>query len=127
MCHTFPPLASKCSSKDTQEILKNFARVLRLGFGGTLAEVFGPQNNKDGQEKSDESNLRKDELDKLISGLFLDIFVDMNFLQENPQSVHDFDALSGTKIPLMETLFPVSQWLLLPVDVQFQVFLRINF
>ena len=126
MYFLIPSLASKCSSKDTQEILNNFARVLRLGFGGTLAKAFASQNKIDGEERSHEANHRKDELDKLISGLFLDIFVDMDLLLENPQSMHDFESMSATKMPLMETLFPVSQWLLLPVDVQFQVYIKNN-
>ena len=61
----FSLLASKCSSKDTQEILTNFSRVLRLGFGGKLAKVFASQNKTDVQNESIKSSVHKDELDKL--------------------------------------------------------------
>ena len=119
----FSLLASKCSSKDTQEILTNFSRVLRLGFGGKLAKVFASQNKTDVQNESIKSSVHKDELDKLISRLFMDVFVNMSFTSEDLHSFHKFDCLNPAKTPLTETLFPASQWLLLPVDVQFQVIL----
>jgi hypothetical protein len=113
---------SKYSSNDTHEILKNFARVLRLQFGGSLAKTFSHQNSLDNQEPSNLTNSRKHELDKLISGLFLNIFMDTNLLFEDTDSVQEqHDNCTAGKPVSKESVLPVSQWLLLPVDIQFQV------
>ena len=115
--------ASKYSSKDTHEILKNFARIIRLQFGGTLSKAFRQSQdlNEEGTSNT-RTHLKNKELERLISGLFLNILIDTNFLKENPfPSAEELNQLSTTKPSLEEILQPVSQWLLLPVDIQFQV------
>ena len=116
-------LASKYSSKDTHEILKNFARIIRLQFGGTLSKAFQqPQELNEEGNSNTRTLLKNKELERLISGLFLNILIDTNFLKENPfPSAEELNQLSTTKPSLEEILQPVSQWLLLPVDIQFQV------
>ena len=116
-------LASKYSSKDTHEILKNFARIIRLQFGGTLSKAFQhPQELNEEGSSNTRALLKHKELERLISGLFLNILIDTNFLKENPfPSAEELNQLSTTKPSLEEILQPVSQWLLLPVDIQFQV------
>ena len=100
--------------------MNNFARVLRLQFGGSLAKTFSHQNALDNRENSNLTNFRKHELDKLISGLFLNIFMDTNLLFENTD-LEQHDNCTAGKIVSKESVLPVSQWLLLPVDIQFQV------
>ena len=117
-------LASKYSSKDTHNILRNFVRIIRLQFGGSLSKAFNqPQESANQESSNTRTNLKDKELDKLVSGLFLNILIDTNILKENrfPSSAEDVAQLSSSKASVDETLQPVSQWLLLPVDIQFQV------
>ena len=115
-------IASKWSAKDTQEILENFSRAVRLQFGGSLSKAFSTkQSNDTSQEDRNATQYRKDELDRLISGLFLNIFIDLNLQLVNPELIHEPEYLAACKAPSKDTLLPVSQWLLLPVDIQFQV------
>ena len=86
-----------------------------------MAKTFSHQNSLlDNRENCNVSNSRKHELDKLISGLFLNIFMDTNLLLENTD-LEQHDNCTAGKIVSKESVLPVSQWLLLPVDIQFQV------
>ena len=95
---------------------------MRLQFGGSLSKAFSTkQSNDTSQEDCNATQYRKNELDRLISGLFLNIFIDLNLQLVNPELIHEPEYLAACKAPSKDTLLPVSQWLLLPVDIQFQV------
>ena len=98
---------------------------MRLQFGGSLSKAFKKGINSDDEEESSHiTRHQKQEFDKVISELFLKIFVDMKILLENPQANHpEIENLLHAKNPINETLLPVSQWLLLPVDIQYQVYI----
>lgn len=116
-------LATKYSSKDTHEILKNVARIIRLQFGGILSKAFNksPDANKEIDSRTN-MLLKNKELDKLISSLLLNILIDTSFFQDNRiPTAEDLNQLTTSKPSNEGTLKPVSQWLLLPVDIQFQV------
>ena len=103
--------------------MKNFARIIRLQFGGTLSKAF-KQNTDVNKETDSSANtfLKNKELDKLISSLFLNILIDTNFLKDSRlPTAEELNQMSTSKPSIEETLQPVSQWLLLPVDIQFQV------
>ena len=114
-------LASKCSAKDTRQLLKSLVRVLRLGFGGTLSNTFYKPSKADDKTNPTQSDGQKIELDQLISGMFLDSFVNTNRMRENQKPVFENESSITSKAPLLETLLPVSKWLRLPADVHFQV------
>ena len=114
-------LASKCSAKDTRQLLKSLVRILRLGFGGTLSKTFCKPPKADDKTNPTQSDGQKVELDQLISGMFLDFFVDINRVMENQKPVFENESSITSKTPLLETLLPVSKWLRLPADVHFQV------
>ena len=103
--------------------MKNVARIIRLQFGGTLSKAF-KQNTDVNKETESSANtfLKNKELDKLISSLFLNILIDTSFLKDNRlATIEELNQISTSKPSIEETLQPVSQWLLLPVDIQFQV------
>ena len=98
---------------------------MRLQFGGSLSKAFKKGVHSDEEEEGSHiAKHQKQEFDKVISELFLKIFVDMKILLENPQANHpEIENLLHAKNPINETLLPVSQWLLLPVDIQYQVYI----
>ena len=98
---------------------------MRLQFGGSLSKAFKKGIHSDEEEESSHiTSHQKQEFDKVISELFLKIFVDMKILLENTEANHpEIESLLHSKNPINETLLPVSQWLLLPVDIQYQVYI----